>query len=47
LIQQGSSSFPRDRFARVVGHGSDQPVATNDTPTGRAKNRRVVVILGH
>jgi len=47
LMQQGSSNFPRDRFIKVEGHGSDMPAATNDTETGRAKNRRVVVILGH
>ncbi len=29
----------------VVGHGSDHPLASNDSADGRAKNRRVVVIL--
>jgi len=26
---------------RVFGHGPDQPVASNDTPEGRAENRRI------
>jgi len=46
LMGQGASSFPRDRFAKVTGHGSEMPAASNDTETGRAKNRRVVIVLG-
>lgn len=46
LMGESPSSFPADRFAKVEGHGSDQPVASNDTETGRAKNRRVDVVLG-
>lgn len=31
--------FPRDKFV-VVGKGPDDPIASNDTEKGRAKNRR-------
>jgi outer membrane protein OmpA-like peptidoglycan-associated protein len=43
LIQQG---VDRDRFIKVQGHGDTEPVASNDTESGKAKNRRVTIILG-
>lgn len=46
LMQQSSTDFNSDRFSKIQGHGSDKPVATNDTDTGRAKNRRVEVVMG-
>ena len=36
--------LPRERFA-VVGRADTLPVDTNDTPEGRARNRRVDVII--
>ena len=36
------SGVPPHRFT-TVGYGSSQPVATNETPEGRAQNRRVVI----
>ncbi len=46
LQKASSSSFPDDRFAAIKGHGSSDPVATNENETGRARNRRVNVVLG-
>jgi OOP family OmpA-OmpF porin len=37
FIQQGIAS----ERVRAKGYGETQPVASNDTPEGRAKNRRV------
>jgi outer membrane protein OmpA-like peptidoglycan-associated protein len=31
----------------TVGYGASQPIATNDTNEGRAKNRRIVFTIGH
>lgn len=46
LQSQSISSFPTERFVAVKGHGSSEPVASNDTEIGRSKNRRVTVVLG-
>jgi outer membrane protein OmpA-like peptidoglycan-associated protein len=37
-------NFPKNRF-RPEGHGSQDPVASNATADGRAKNRRTVITL--
>lgn len=45
LMNRSPSDFPADRI-KVVSHGQKDPVADNATEAGRAKNRRVVVVLG-
>lgn len=40
-----TSSFPRGRI-RVYPHGQDEPIASNATKEGMAKNRRVTVVMG-
>ncbi len=45
LEQKAPSSFPEGRI-KVVAHGQSEPVASNATADGRAKNRRVVIVLG-
>ena len=37
--------IPQSRFQSVIGKGEDEPVDTNTTNRGRAKNRRVVIEL--
>jgi outer membrane protein OmpA-like peptidoglycan-associated protein len=44
LQRKAPSNFPENRF-RVHAFGDDNPVASNTTADGRAKNRRVEIIL--
>lgn len=44
LERKASGNFPKNRV-KVAGFGQERPVANNDTPAGRAKNRRVEVVL--
>jgi outer membrane protein OmpA-like peptidoglycan-associated protein len=30
---------------RIIGRGEDQPVASNLTPEGKARNRRVEIVI--
>jgi outer membrane protein OmpA-like peptidoglycan-associated protein len=39
------AAFPGSRLA-VVGKGQNEPVADNVSETGRARNRRVVIVMG-
>jgi OOP family OmpA-OmpF porin len=45
LQGQSETSFPDARI-KVFAHGSTQPLDSNATATGRAKNRRVEIVLG-
>ncbi len=45
LEGQSSVSFPEGRL-RVFSHGQANPIASNATPEGRAKNRRVEIVIG-
>jgi OOP family OmpA-OmpF porin len=45
LEQKAPVNFPAGRV-RVFAHGQTNPVAPNSTPDGRAKNRRVEIVIG-
>jgi len=45
LEEQSSANFPEGRV-KVFAHGSAEPLEANDTAEGRAKNRRVEIVLG-
>lgn len=39
-----ATQFPQDKIS-VMGYGDTKPIATNDTPEGRARNRRVEIAV--
>jgi outer membrane protein OmpA-like peptidoglycan-associated protein len=45
LEKKAPTNFPADRV-KVFAHGQSQPLEPNSTPAGRAKNRRVEIVLG-
>ena len=45
LEKQSATNFPEGRV-KVFAHGQIEPVAPNSTNEGRAKNRRVVIVMG-
>jgi OOP family OmpA-OmpF porin len=46
LEAKSKSAFPDGRI-QVFAHGATEPVASNTTPDGKAKNRRVEIVLGN
>ncbi|WP_375419377.1 OmpA family protein [uncultured Hymenobacter sp.] len=46
LQTKSRSAFPDGRV-QVYAHGPGEPVASNATPEGKAKNRRVEIVLGN
>jgi outer membrane protein OmpA-like peptidoglycan-associated protein len=46
LIQKSSTNFPANRFAKVEGRGQNNPIADNNSSSGKSKNRRVEIALG-
>ena len=46
LEAKSHRAFPDGRV-QVYAHGATEPVASNATPNGKAKNRRVEVVLGN
>lgn len=44
FLHEHASGFDPSRFT-AVGYGSHRPRATNETPPGRARNRRVEIML--
>ena len=45
LEAKSSNNFPEGRIS-VIAHGQTNPVVPNDTPEGKAKNRRVTIVMG-
>ena len=43
ILRENAAIIPENLTA--AGRGEYAPIATNDTPEGRAKNRRIEVIL--
>ncbi|MFC7669527.1 OmpA family protein [Hymenobacter humi] len=46
LETKSRSAFPEGRV-QVYAHGATEPVASNSTVEGKAKNRRVEIVLGN
>ncbi len=45
LEKKSSNNFPQGRI-QIFAHGQSQPLVPNSTAAGKAKNRRVMVVMG-
>ena len=45
LEAQSAANFPEGRV-KIYAHGMTQPIAPNATSDGRARNRRVEIVMG-
>ena len=45
LEKNAPANFPEGRV-KVFAHGQTNPLTSNSTPAGQAKNRRVEIVLG-
>ena len=46
LEKKSPTNFPEGRLA-IKAHGSANPLVPNDSPEGKAKNRRVEIVMGN
>jgi outer membrane protein OmpA-like peptidoglycan-associated protein len=45
LQNKSYENYPNNRFVQVVGKGPSEPIADNNTSAGKAKNRRVEILM--
>lgn len=46
LQDKSPVTYPNSRFVQVKGKGQNEPIADNNTSAGKARNRRVEIVMG-